>query len=357
MPSFFNLQTEVNISQLTESGLGLWLTNEYAGRKKVIFVDSNTMEYCLPVLINFIDGLSEAEIIEIPAGEENKTLDICFSVWESLTDYEFSRNDLFICLGGGMICDMGGFIASLYKRGMDCIYIPTSLLAIVDASIGGKTGVDMGPHKNHLGIFSFPRKVYIDLDFLSTLPQREVMNGWAEMLKHSLIADKSHFRDMENCIVEISTIPPEWIEKSLRIKNEIVESDPKESGRRKLLNFGHTAGHAIEGALLQTSEPMDHGLAVAHGMLVEAKISALMNYISPDEFEQVRRCISKNFELRKFDEADFSTFVQLMRQDKKRKDEKVRFTLLTGIGQAEWDVVVEESVLNEALKVLSGVKN
>lgn len=352
MSSFFNLQSEVIIGNLTSTTLGILLSNEYADRKKVILVDSNTIEHCLPVLINYIDGLSDAEIIEIPDGEENKTMDICLSVWESLTEYEFSRNDLFICLGGGMVCDMGGFIASLYKRGMDCIYVPTSLLAMVDASIGGKTGIDMGPFKNHLGVFSFPKKVFIDLDFLQTLPQREITNGWAEMLKHGLIADGKHFEELENCIVQNSTIPFEWVEKSLKIKHEIVESDPQESGRRKLLNFGHTIGHAIEGSLLNSSEPMDHGLAIAHGILVEAEISRLMNNLTNAEYDRIEKCITKTFDIRKFDSSMITTFLQLMRQDKKRKDDYLRFTLLTGVGAAEWDVIVDELIVVNAIKVL-----
>jgi|TARA_R110000737_G_scaffold254016_1_gene263342 3-dehydroquinate synthase len=353
MTSFFNLKTEVQVGPLSESGLGNLLTGDYCERKKIILVDSNTNENCLPHLMNFLDGLTDAEIIEIPAGEEFKSMDICLSVWESLTEYEFSRNDLFICLGGGMICDLGGFVASLYKRGMDCIYIPTSLLAMVDASIGGKTGIDMGSLKNHLGVFSFPKKVFIDTDFLSTLPLREIKNGWAEMIKHSLIADENHFVTLENCILDNSTIPSQWIETSLLIKHEIVESDPKESGRRKLLNFGHTIGHAIEGSLLNSDNPIDHGLAVAHGMLVEAKISELMKNITSEEFQRIENCIRKTFDLRQFDEASFDIWIQLIRQDKKRLDNKIRFTLLTGIGSAEWDVVVDEEIVAEAIKVLN----
>jgi 3-dehydroquinate synthase len=352
MTSFFNLKTEVLIGDLTSSNLGKLLTNDYRDRKKIVFVDSNTNESCLPILINYIDGLHDAEIIEIPAGEEFKTMDICYSVWESLTEYEFSRNDLFICLGGGMICDMGGFISSLFKRGMDCIYIPTSLLAMVDASIGGKTGIDMGLHKNHLGVYSFPKKVFIDTTFLFTLPKREIENGFAEMLKHCLIADKAHFEELENYTLENATFPIEWIEASLKIKHEIVESDPNESGRRKLLNYGHTVGHAIEGSLLSTLNPIDHGLAVAHGMLVEAKISELMKKISTEDFQRISDCIKKTFDIRKFDSNEQVTWFQLIRQDKKRKDNNLRFTLLTGIGSAEWDIVVEEDIVAEALRII-----
>lgn len=352
MTSFFNLKTEVKIGPISETGLGKLLTKEYRDRKKIIFVDSNTNECCLPLLMNFVDGLNNAEIIEIPAGEEFKTMDICLSVWESLTEYELGRNDLFICLGGGMICDMGGFIASIYKRGMDCIYIPTSLLAMVDASIGGKTGIDMGPYKNHLGVFSFPKKVFIDIAFQSTLQLKEIKNGWAEMLKHALIASEIHFAALEKYKFETELIPSEWIETSLQIKNEIVESDPQESGRRKLLNFGHTIGHAIEGSLLNSGNPMDHGLAVAHGMLVEAKISELINNISSEDFQRIENCIRSTFDLHPFDTSTLDVWIKLMRQDKKRLDNKLRFTLLKGIGNGEWDIVVDESIVIEAIGVL-----
>jgi 3-dehydroquinate synthase len=247
---------------------------------------------------------------------------------------------------------MGGFIASLYKRGMECIYIPTSLLAMVDASIGGKTGIDMGSYKNHLGVFSFPKKVFVDTDFLSSLPQREIANGWAEMLKHALIANKEHFFTLENCILENSILPSIWIETSLKIKHEIVESDPNESGRRKLLNFGHTIGHAIEGSFLHSGKPMDHGMAVAHGILVEAKISELMKNITSEDFHRISKCINRTFKIQKFESSICESWFQYMLQDKKRKDDKFRFTLLTGIGSAEWDVVIDKEVVSKALLVL-----
>lgn len=352
MTSFFNLKTEVRIGEITQTGLGKILTEDYKDCKKIVLVDSYTNDLCLPILLNYIDGLNKTEIIEIPSGEENKTLDICSSVWETLTEYEFSRNDVLICLGGGMVCDMGGFIAALYKRGMDCIYIPTTLLAMVDASIGGKTGIDLGPLKNQLGVFSFPRYVFIDTEFLSTLPKKEVKNGYAEMLKHGLIADAQHFSVLENFNLENSILLSNTIETSLKIKNEIVVSDPQELGRRKLLNFGHTIGHAIEGLFLNSETPMDHGLAVAHGILVETKIAALMNKISTEEVHRIETCIRRNFPLQQFEASIFDQLLPLLRQDKKRLDNELRCTLLSSIGKGEWDVAVELDVVREALEVL-----
>ena len=183
---------KLEIGSLEESSFSQFLES-YVNRKKVIIVDDNTHEHCLPYLITTFQELSDAEVILLPEGEENKQMSIAYSVWEALTDYTVSRNDLVINLGGGMITDLGGFIASCYKRGCDFINIPTSLLGMVDASIGGKTGINLGHFKNQIGVFSNPKAVYIDPIFLTTLPDEEMKSGYAEMLKHGLISNKNLF--------------------------------------------------------------------------------------------------------------------------------------------------------------------
>lgn len=345
------LESQVKVGGIVDLGLSKILTETYENSKKIILVDENTNELCLPHLLMHVDGLDEAEIIELPSGEENKTMEMSFSVWEALSEMELGRNDLFICLGGGVICDMGGFIAALYKRGMNCIYIPTSLLSMVDASVGGKTGVDLGPFKNQLGTFSFPSEVLIDSAFLETLPESEKLNGLAEMVKHGLIADKTHFEDLAK--IEVDQISDELIQHSIQIKAKIVEQDPKEKGPRKLLNFGHTVGHAIEGALLNTQIQMAHGLAVAHGMLVEAKISVLLELLGKEEFEYIQSVLKSRFVFEKFSKDKSDVFLELMRQDKKRIDGESNFTLLKSIGVGVFDVSVSDKIVSEALETLN----
>lgn len=339
-PVFFGSIEQGHFAQL--------LQKNYADAKILVLVDSNTHEYCWPILIGLLDGLNGAEIVEIPSGEEYKTLEICEGIWHTLTENQFSRKDLLIALGGGMVTDIGGFVAGLYKRGMDFWSIPTSLLGMVDASIGGKTGVDFGPFKNQIGLFNLPEAIFVDVQFLQTLSSREWKNGMAEMVKHGLIADWNHFLEvtrMENNRDQLS----ELIQQSYLIKNDIVEQDPKEAGSRKLLNFGHTVGHAIEGSLLHT-EPMDHGLAVAHGMYVETILSVRCGLLESSVGQEILDKLAILFPLQKFDRKWIETWISLMSNDKKNHSGKVQFVLLEGKGKAKFDIEIEETILRESLE-------
>ncbi|NVK66237.1 MAG: 3-dehydroquinate synthase, partial [Flavobacteriales bacterium] len=212
--------------------------------KIVLFGDEHTSEACISYLVANFDELSEAEVIVIPAGELSKTVEIAENIWEVLSDYQIGRHDLFVNVGGGLITDMGGFVASCYKRGLDFINIPTSLLGMVDASIGGKTGVNLGNLKNQVGVFSDPIAVYIDPLFLSTLPEAELLSGYAELLKHGLISDVALYEDvMEQLNNNPYEISEELLKRGIEIKNKVVSKDPLEKGERKKLNFGHTFGH------------------------------------------------------------------------------------------------------------------
>jgi 3-dehydroquinate synthase len=350
MSLFSCLESEIFVGPIVESRLSKLLTEDFASSKKIILVDENTNEACLPALYLHLDGIEEAEIIELPAGEENKTMEMCFSVWEALSEMEVGRNDVIICLGGGMICDMGGFIASIYKRGMNCFYIPTSLLAMVDASIGGKTGVDLGGFKNQLGTFSQASHVFLDIDFLHTLPKTEKRNGLAEMLKHGLIADADHFNRLSS--IKISNIEEKDLLTSLKIKTSIVERDPFEKGERKLLNFGHTVGHAIEGYFLLNEKPMAHGLAVAHGMLIESRISVKMNLLSKTDFIRIEKALLTLFPIQEFSDEEIDSFLQLMSQDKKRVEGESRFTLLEEIGKGLFDIQVKDEIIRSSFSNL-----
>lgn len=314
------------------------LLEHYRNAKKIILVDENTHEHCLEALLTQFDELTDAEVFILPCGEENKVLEVCFQVWEAWSEYRVGRHDLVINLGGGVVTDMGGFMASVFKRGVHFVNIPTSLLAMVDASVGGKTGIDLGPYKNQLGTFTSPQAVFIDTSFLYTLPEEEWLNGYAEMLKHGIIADASHFQ-------RVATLSPmeiteELIQESVHIKYRIVAEDPMEQNQRKLLNFGHTIGHAIEGYGLTHDAPVPHGVAVAWGMLMESQISLQKGLLSETDYQTIDRCIKKYFppipDLSQTQEELYA----VMGNDKKNKQGQVGLILLESIGKANFNGIL-----------------
>jgi 3-dehydroquinate synthase len=340
----------IEVGGLEDSSLTQLIETSYNRSKIVIMVDENTHDYCLEYLLTTFDFLKEAEVMLLPAGEENKVMEVCFQVWEALTEYGIGRNDLIINLGGGVVTDMGGFIASIYKRGVDFIHIPTSLLAMVDASIGGKTGVDLGVYKNQLGVFNQPKAIFIDPAFLQTLPVEEKRNGFAEMLKHGLVADEKHWSNIKGKTVESLTLQD--IVESVTIKFKIVEEDPNEKNSRKKLNFGHTIGHAIEGYLLQ-KKPISHGYAVAMGMLVEAGMSLDEQKITEIEFNEIKAVICKNFKQIAFETEEITIIVAIMRNDKKNELNKINFSLLNKIGSCEINCLFDEEELTKKFNYLN----
>ena len=315
----------------------------------LILVDENTHEHCLPTLLGNLETEIPFEIIEIEAGEEMKTLETAAQLWEILTEFETDRKALMINLGGGVITDMGGFIASTYKRGIPFINVPTTLLGMCDASIGGKTGIDHQFLKNIIGTFAQPEQIFVFPEFLQTLPFAELRSGFAEMLKHGLIADQKHWEDL----LSIDKLVPEniipFIETSMKIKEKVVTEDFREQNIRKTLNFGHTIGHAIESLFLMKGKPIMHGEAVALGMICETHLSFLEHLISKDTAENIVLNIRKFFP--DLNITDFSTkeILQLMKNDKKNSFGNVRFSLLKNIGEATFDSSVSTENINYAL--------
>ncbi len=331
---------KLEIGSLEESSFSQFLES-YVNRKKVIIVDDNTHEHCLPYLITTFQELSDAEVILLPEGEENKQMSIAYSVWEALTDYTVSRNDLVINLGGGMITDLGGFIASCYKRGCDFINIPTSLLGMVDASIGGKTGINLGHFKNQIGVFSNPKAVYIDPIFLTTLPDEEMKSGYAEMLKHGLISNKNLFFEIIEQLENYKELDVEFLGVSLSIKNEVVKNDPLEKGLRKILNYGHTIGHVIEGHYMETLN-LSHGHAVAIGMVMEAFLSKIEGKLSEGDYKQIESNILKHFKVPTFSDDDIKSMTEMLINDKKNDSGVIKCCLLSAIGKCSFDNVIPE---------------
>lgn len=321
---------------LNESSFGKILQSYSRKSKKIILVDDNTHEFCLSYLIGQFDELSEAEIILLPCGEETKSIEIAFNVWQTLTEYEVSRKDVIINLGGGVITDFGGFIASTFKRGIDFIHIPTSLLAMVDACIGGKTGLNLGPYKNQIGTFTEPKATFIDISFLETLPIEELNSGRAEMIKHGLI---SSFALFEKAIsLDLERIELDDLKEFSEVKRDIVKRDRLESGERKKLNFGHTVGHAIEGAFIGE---LSHGHCVALGMLVESYISRLHLGLPKDQYETIAEAIRGLYEIPKMDNSQKALFTNLLSNDKKNFNGEIRCVLLESIGSAKIDCNIE----------------
>lgn len=337
----------LEIGNLKDSSFLNLLLTEYTDSKKVIIVDDNTHEKCLGFLITNFEVLSDAEVIQLPLGEENKQLSIVYGAWEAMTEYEIGRGDVIINLGGGVITDMGGFIASCYKRGCDYINIPTTLLGMVDASIGGKTGVNLGHYKNQVGLFSVPVKSYIDFSFLQTLSDTEIKSGYAEMLKHGLISEQKLFVDViDQMSSDLHVFDDELIIRCIEVKNKIVREDPLEKGIRKTLNFGHTIGHAIEGHFMATNN-LTHGHSIAIGMVMESYLSVKHGSLSLENYTSIESSVLSHFIIPKFTDSDIQKITEMMRNDKKNREGKILCCLLEDFGKCTYDNEIEPEDLVE----------
>ncbi|KPM48670.1 3-dehydroquinate synthase [Jiulongibacter sediminis] len=320
--------------------------------KITVLVDENTGQHCYPLIKEL---LPEHILIEIKSGEEQKNLGTCQHIWQVMTDNELDRHSLMIDLGGGVIGDMGGFCAATYKRGIDFIQIPTTLLAQVDASVGGKLGIDFNGYKNHIGVFQLPKTVLIDADFLKSLPWAELRSGFAEVAKHCLIADGAKWDEIRRIDFDDQDFA-DLIAHSVEIKKEVVASDPTEKGRRKILNFGHTLGHAIETYFLESPEKerLLHGEAIAAGMICEASISLERGLIDESLFLEIEEFLFSIYGKVEILEGDLEAILQHTLQDKKNKGGQVRFSLLDGKGSCGFDVICNKEEMEKALRQYIG---
>lgn len=310
-----------------------------------VLSDRNTYEYCYPLIR---EGLPAHQNIIIPAGEEYKTLQTCETIWGKMTSLQMDRHALMIIIGGGVLGDMGGFCAATYKRGIDFVLIPTTLLSQVDASIGGKLGIDFQHFKNHIGIFQTPVLTLLDAGFLSTLPPGEKRSGFAEVIKHALIADAPMWNDIRLHGLEEQN----WailLEHSVNVKLNVVQQDPYEKGLRKILNAGHTIGHAVETYLLQSGRKILHGEAIAIGLICETFLSSQRCMLEKTEFEEIMKYILSVYGKVNLDKHEDETIAQLTTQDKKNKGNKILCVLLEGIGNAKWDCEISKEEVKEAL--------
>lgn len=306
-----------------------------------LLVDENTAKYCLPILLEKVDEISDKQaiLLEIPSGEENKSLATVENLCASLLESNADRNSVIISLGGGVITDLGGFVASIYKRGIQNINIPTTLLAMIDASIGGKTGVDFQGVKNALGTFNDKSLTFLDTEFLQTLPERQIMNGVAEMLKTFLIADEDYTKRLL-AKTDFSFIEDDFIRQCVRIKEYIVKEDFQEEGLRKTLNFGHTLGHAFESYFLDKENSLLHGEAVAIGMYYALKLSEEKYSISKEIFAPVYDFLEKNYKIYSLEE-NIENIKPYLKNDKKASHNTIYFTLLKTLAEPVINVAVE----------------
>lgn len=340
---FFN---EKGLNYLTE----ILIPSNYS--KIIVLVDENTNNYCLPNFLARLPTEIEIEIIEIEAGEEMKNIATCMELWQTLIDLGADRKSIILNLGGGVITDLGGFVACTFKRGIDFIHIPTTLLAMVDAAIGGKNGIDLGQLKNQIGVIKEPKAVVIDTIFLTTLPPREMRSGLAEMLKHGLIYDKNYWDEIKN----ISNLNTDDLDRlvyqSVQIKNKIVSQDLTEKGIRKSLNFGHTLGHAIESYFLENENKptLLHGEAIAIGLILESYLSLELNLITKEEYAEIKYYISDIFEPVAFTSEDVEKIISLLIFDKKNEFGKIQFALLNGIGGISLNQNVSNSLIYKAFE-------
>ncbi|PSL29485.1 3-dehydroquinate synthase [Dyadobacter jiangsuensis] len=344
------MNQSVVIAPIGESLPDFLSSKQYS--KIIVIADNNTKRHCYPILKAF---LPKHSIVTVPSGEAHKTLATCEKIWEAMTKDELDRHALVINVGGGVIGDMGGFCAAVYKRGIDFIQVPTTLLSQVDASVGGKLGIDFQGFKNHLGVFNIPKSVLIDPVFLKTLPEREIRSGFAEIVKHCLIADGAKWEEIRAKDFEEQKWP-DLIAHSVKIKQQVVDQDPTEKGLRKILNFGHTLGHAVETCFLNkpANQRLFHGEAIAVGMIMEAYLSFERKMIDQQTLTDIEEFLFATYGKVKIKPEDIEEIIALTRQDKKNKGKEIRFSLLSGAGQCAFDIVVTAAEMRRSIAYYLG---
>lgn len=326
------------------------LINNLKPTKVFLIVDQNTKKDCLPYFRIKSPLQNKFEVLEIKEGEKHKNIDSCIRLWELLSNLGADRHSVVINLGGGVVTDMGGFVAATYKRGMAVINIPTSLLGMVDAAIGGKNGIDFQGIKNQIGTINDPKMIIIDPYFLKTLPEEEIRSGYAEMLKHGLIYSEDYWHELKSFDILASDNTEKLIRNSLEIKADVVSQDPNESGTRKILNYGHTLGHAIEAYSHQKNSvnPLLHGDAIAIGMILATFISSEMMGFPRNKMEEISKVILGIYRKVNFSNSDIENIIELMKYDKKNRNGMAHFVLLSAIGYAKTDCIVSNDLIFSA---------
>lgn len=313
-----------------------------------ILVDDNTLEHCYPRFMQLFDTNKPIEVIQIDAGEVHKNIETCVGVWNVMTELGADRKSLLITLGGGVITDLGGFVASTFKRGIDFVNVPTTLLSMVDASVGGKTGVDLGVLKNQIGVFANPELIVIDATYLHTVTPREIRSGTAEIIKYGMTHDINLFNQIkDNDQLNIVDL----IHRSIEIKNDVVLEDPKEQGVRKVLNWGHTIGHGVESYFLENieKEPLTHGEAIAIGMVCEAYLSSKILGFSNEKVSEIKEAIIRIYGKVNLPEKDYEPIIALLKHDKKNVGGEINFVLLKDYEDFEINCKASQELIRESI--------
>ncbi len=322
----------------------------------VTLLDTHTYEYCFSKLISAIEPLQESHWIEIESSEKNKSIQTANEIWRAFLELEANKDTVLINLGGGVVSDIGGFVAGTYKRGIRYINIPTTLLSMVDAAIGGKTAVNILDIKNQVGLFYLPEYVCIFPDFLQTLPEKELKSGLGEMIKTALIGDADLWNRIKIMNFETIVAKKDFIYRCAGIKEQITKKDPIEKGLRKSLNFGHSIGHAIESlSIAKGKNPFSHGEAVALGMLCELFLSVKKLKFPEKEFKEIENFIVRNFQKVKYADSQKQMILDYLQHDKKNSRSKLKMSLLYEIGKPALDIVISEEDVLESLGYLEGL--
>jgi 3-dehydroquinate synthase len=309
--------------------------------KVFVLCDENTLEHCFPILVEHCTPLGQAEILVVEPGEPSKTLAIAEQLFIQLMESGADKKSLLINLGGGVISDIGGWVGANYKRGIDFIHIPTSLMAMTDAAIGGKTGLDLGDYKNMIGLVAFAKCTVVCSDFLETLPPSELLSGRAEMVKHALLSNQSTYDETMGSVLLGEPLELDDLIFSAKVKLEIVNKDPYEEGLRKSLNAGHTVGHALESWFLREGRPVAHGIAVAAGLAIEIQISAMWYPDSKLPSDEIALNLIDAFQLRSLDWPETGDWMDYAQHDKKNSDGQIRMALLKEFGQCDTEATAK----------------
>jgi 3-dehydroquinate synthase len=330
-----------------ETGLQSYLA-AYPGDKIFVLTDENTRKYCLPRISNLISNSSR--IIQVKSGEKNKSSDTIIYIWEFLRKQGADRKSLLINLGGGIICDLGAFVASTFKRGIPYLNIPTTLLSMVDAAIGGKTGFNFGGLKNEIGTYCLPQTVIIYPPFIGSLDREQLYSGFAEIMKHALIGDAGLWKKIINRRKELS-VPFLFslIRESIEVKMKIVSSDFHEKGIRKSLNFGHTFGHAIESFCAGKGINMPHGYAVAYGMIYESWLAKKLHRLNERSFLEIKECVIRHFGHFQIERKWYGPLYDLMLHDKKNDNNKLKISLINKIGACDININTTKTDIYDTL--------
>lgn len=339
-------KTRIFIGSSALNNLNKFLSkNKY--QSYFILCDENTFKHCLPLLISNCANLSKAQVFEIEPGESSKVLEVASQIWNTLIESKAGKDALIINLGGGVVCDLGGFCASVFKRGIDYVNIPTSLLAMADASVGSKTAIDFNGIKNALGSFYEPMAVFIEPLFLLTLPNREIRNGLAEIVKMALINDKKLWLQLNN---PETNVDETLIKKAIDIKTKIVQQDPFDNGIRKSLNYGHSIGHAIESIGFSSKLDILHGEAIVIGMIIENHIAYQLKMLNKPEMELINNFLKRSFKPQKIKESSYQSILVSLDNDKKNSGSKWKFVLLNKIGACKINLEVKPMQIKKALQ-------